>query len=192
MGFMNEKKHNESLTPTGTMDSHQIQSAQTSRCSSFLLEKTTMSENNQNTKPTEENTFDESNVSTILNVDLSALLTLDESHFDSDEERLAAQQMFMSCLKISSEMKEGKNGKFYIDLKTVKLKNPQYGNTHGIALWLKRGEDETEESYQKRVKKFKDFWLGKAKNYKFINTVKKVVNKLNKTDMKKVLKKMMS
>jgi len=189
---MNEKKHNESLTPTGTMDSHQIQRAQTSRCSSFLLEKTTMSENNQNTKPTEENTFDESNVSTILNVDLSALLTLDESHFDSDEERLAAQQMFMSCLKISSEIIEGKNGKSYINLKTQKLKNPQYGNTHGIVLWLKQGEDETEESYQKRIKKFKDFWLGKAKNYKFINTVKKVVNKLNKTDMKKVLKKMMS
>ena len=151
-----------------------------------------MSENNQNTTTTEENTFDESNVSTILNVDLSALLTLDESHFDSDEERLAAQQMFMSCLKISSEMIEGKNGKFYIDLKTVKLKKPQYGNTHGIALWLKRGDEESDSDFQKRVKKFKDFWLGKAKNYKFVNTVKKVVNKLNKTDMKKVLKKMMS
>jgi len=189
---MNEKKHNESLTPTGTMASHQIQRAQTSRCSSFLLEKTTMSENNQNTKPTEENTFDESNVSTILNVDLSALLTLDESHFDSDEERLAAQQMFMSCLKISSEMIEGKNGKFYIDLKTVRIPKPQYNNTHGIVLWLKRGEDETEQSYQKRERKFKDFWLGKAKNYKFVKRAKKVVNKLNKTDMKKVLKKMMS
>ena len=189
---MNEKKHNESLTPTGTMDSHQIQRAQTSRCSSFLLEKTTMSEDNQNTTPTEENTFDESNVSTILNVDLSALLTLDESNFDSDEERLAAQQMFMSCLKISSEMQEGKNGKFYINLKTVRLKKPQFNNTHGIVLWLKQGEDETEQSYQKREKKFKDFWLGKAKNYKFVQRAKKVVNKLNKTDMKKVLKKMMS
>ena len=188
---MNKKNHNEALTPTGTMASHQIQRAQTSCEYLFLLENTTMSENNQNTTTTEENTFDESNVSTILNVNLSALLTLDDSKFDSDEERLAAQHLFMRSLKISSEMKEGKNGQFYIDLKTVKLKKEQYNNTHGIALWLKRGEDETEESYQKRVKKFKDFWLGKAKNFKFVNTVKKAVKKISDTDMKKVLKKMM-
>ena len=169
---MNKAKSHECLNAKERRNSLQTNVAQGSVTDLFTTMKK-MTDIKENTEQTEEPKFDVNNVTSLLNIDFSALLELDDSLFKDDKgavdhaKKAQVQRKLITSLKIFSELTEGKNGRWYGDLKTVSKGKETYNSTHGITIWLKQGEEEAKADFEARIKKFNGDWYGNAKNYLF-------------------------